>query len=136
MRNLKFRAWSKKEGCWCGAFSIHKSGMVSDMIDAEIDKDSGLALSDAHWGENDLEVTQFTGLQDIDNTDIYEGDILFFSYGIPPVRVHAEVVYRNGRYDVLTPGHTPSSCPLHELKETVGEYEVFGNIYQDAELLT
>ena len=54
------------------------------------------------------------------------GDIIGFSYGIPVVKVEAPAKYRNSRIDVLTKGHKPDSCPLYELEETVGEYEVIG----------
>ena len=54
------------------------------------------------------------------------GDIIGFSYGIPFVKVEAPVKYKNSRIDVLTKGHKPDSCPLYELEEAVGEYEVIG----------
>ena len=54
------------------------------------------------------------------------GDIIGFSYGIPFVKVEAPVKYKNSRIDVLTKGHKPDICPLYELEEAVGEYEVIG----------
>ena len=121
MRELKFRAWSKDTGCWCGAFSIHKSGMTSDMINAKIDKDSGLAISDAHWDENDLEVMQYTGLKDRDGKEIYEGDIIKV-LGNP-----SEVIFINSgfAYQSRKDNHIQ---PLGDFGSSA--YEVIGNKYE------
>ena len=48
------------------------------------------------------------------------GDIVMFSYGIPPVRVEAEVINRNGILIALTPGHNPPECRLRDLRRFVG----------------
>lgn len=140
MRQIKFRAWSKDAGCFCGAFSIHKSGMVSDMIDAKIDKDSGLALSDAHWGENDLIVTQYVGLKDREGTEIYEGDILsqYFCEFLPQhfgeeLKVEqgnfiGEVIYAHDCYRI----NDAENEVLHKI---LSDCVVIGNRYENSELL-
>lgn len=123
-REIKFRAWSPSNGCWCGAFSIHKSGNISDMIDAKIDKDSGLAISDPHWGENDLVLMQYTGLKDKNGVEIYEGDILE-DYDNQYIGV---VSFEKGAFIVTWEGEC---CDAFEWS---GE-AVVGNIYEHPHLL-
>ena len=67
---------------------------------------------------------------------MYEGDIVEFTYGIPPVHVTAKVVFKKGSFLVLTPGHKPESSPLGELEEYVGDFYVIGNIYENKELIS
>ena len=50
------------------------------------------------------------------------GDIVSFSYGIPPVGVKAKVVDRDGKLIVLTPGHNPEECNLRSLRTHVGDF--------------
>ena len=124
MRTIKFRAWSPSNGCWCASFSIHKSGKTSDMIDTKIDKDSGLAISDAHWGENDLEIMQFTGLLDKNGVEVFEGDVV--AIGEPQVKF--KVVFEDGAF--IFKGKY-KFFPLHEAEF----FEVIGNIYEHPHLL-
>lgn len=56
------------------------------------------------------------------------GDVVFFTYGIPPVRVLAEVVDRDGVLWVLTPGHRPSECRLRDLRRFVGGWYRWGRL--------
>jgi len=51
-------------------------------------------------------------IKDSDGTEVKEGDIIHFSYGIPPVGVRAPVVMRGGKLIALTTGHNPSECPV------------------------
>ena len=55
---------------------------------------------------------------------IKPGDIVRFSYGLPPIAVDAKIVRRGGRLTALTPGHNPPSCPVHSLKRFVGELHI------------
>ena len=50
------------------------------------------------------------------------GDKVEFKYGIPPVRVIAEVVDVDGELIAMTPGHTPEECPLRDLRRAVGDW--------------
>ncbi len=58
--------------------------------------------------------------KDDDGCATRAGDEVFFSYGIPPVGVIADVIERDGELWVLTPGHTPKECRLRNLRQFVG----------------
>ena len=64
--------------------------------------------------------------KDDDGMATRAGDIVMFSYGIPPVVVKAEVVSRDGVLWVLTPGHTPSECKLGRLRIHIGAWYRWG----------
>ena len=60
-------------------------------------------------------------MKDDDGVDVVAGDQVQFSYGIPPVRVVADVVEFRGNLTIITPkGHTPRLCLLRELRRHVG----------------
>ena len=61
-------------------------------------------------------------LLDDDGEPTGAGDTVEFSYGIPPVRVVAPVIERDGRLVALTPGHTPVECKLRSLRYFVGSW--------------
>ena len=58
--------------------------------------------------------------KDTDGRATRAGDIIQFCYGIPPVRVTAEIIERDGDLWALTPGHNPPECRLKNLKRHVG----------------
>ena|SRR3990167_4566414 len=75
MREIKFRAWNKKEKQWIG----------------------GYCFTPLNWPQfslNSFELTQFTGLHDKNGKEIYEGDIL---------TSNNEVVYKNDGYWITHP---------------------------------
>ena len=63
-----------------------------------------------------------TPYHDDDGIRIKERDWVMFTYGIPPVYVRGEVVRRDNRLIVLTPGHNPTHCRLSELRDFVGSF--------------
>lgn len=65
-----------------------------------------------------------TALRDSDGTEVKEGDILSFAYGIPPVPVLARVIERDGKLIALTPGHKPKECPVSQLEKHVCDFWV------------
>lgn len=54
--------------------------------------------------------------------EIKSGDTVSFSYGIPPVRVVAPIVERDGELIAITAGHNPPECPLRELRQSCGSF--------------
>jgi len=67
MREIKFRAWTKRDKCWCGAFAIHKDGFFS-----ESPNNPWTDLSK----QDEIVLEQFTGLKDKNGVKIFEGDRL------------------------------------------------------------
>jgi hypothetical protein len=68
-------------------------------------------------------VGQSTGLK-----EIYEGDIVAGSYGIPPVRVVAPVEYDGSAFVIKTPKHTPKEVTIRTAVECLG-IEAIGDIH-------
>ena len=84
---------------------------------------------------NQKTLGQFTGIQDSEGQDIYEGDILRSSYGIPPVKVLAPVVFMRGGFYAMTPNHNPKESLLSDFIYHLGYAEVIGNVHQNPALL-
>lgn len=120
MREIKFRAWDKKE-----------------KIMSQIDDFTGLNYSDeyeykyvcAHriiqW--TDLEVMQFTGLLDKNGKEIYEGDIVESLDGNK-----SEIVFDRGCF-VLQ--HEPRIRRSFDFIAEKNYFEIIGNIYENTELI-
>jgi len=61
-------------------------------------------------------------IKDSEGNIIRAGDVIGFSYGIPPRGVKAPVIERDGKLIAITKGNTPSECELGKLKKYVGEF--------------
>lgn len=111
MREFKFRAWDKEE---------------SEFIDI---KSFGFLESG-----DELVIMQYTGLIDINNTEVFEGDILKFTNDD-----FAYVSFYEGKYITITTYEgkytARSDFEDMDLDEALRIGEVIGNIYENPELL-
>ena len=129
MRDIKFRAWHKEKnimvydneddtyGYWDGCCNSNV-GMVNSILNSK-------------YYEN-YEFMQYTGLKDKNGKEIYEGDILRYSYNIAQIEDENYLVRQN-----------ICGWEMRKTKKKRGQrsvrytekMEIIGNIYENPELL-
>jgi uncharacterized phage protein (TIGR01671 family) len=138
MRELKFRAWDKKEKNWCPAFVINNIGDAHSSYGI-IDSISG---NISYWKENVI-LMQYTGLKDKNKKEIYESDIVKWSDGnyvhpsnprIAEVKFDPELCFFAVNCDSGRGHKFGFSNFIYT--DTKKHLEIIGNIYENPELLT
>lgn len=125
MRDMKFRAWDKKENKMLPDFTYNA------LLDARLNNVNS-------WKKSDRIKMQYTGLQDMHNVDIYEGDVVTFRYP-PAFRRTGTVVFQDGCFDVEfhNPIHLDNGTARQwdYLKVFVanGGVEILGNVFENPE---
>jgi YopX protein len=129
MREIKFRAWSNRDKCWCGAFSVHKSGLFTEITGARME--NGVCIAYADWidlsKQTEIVLMQYTGINDKNDKEIYEGDIVNSDY-----------------FPLSTVSFDDGAFILQAIKVKLFqrwvishfELEVIGNIYENPELIS
>ena len=123
MREIKFRIWDIEEK----KFIINKKDKISygdtkKCTSERIDFDNNSVEINT---KDRYSFLQYTGLKDMREKEIYEGDILFESFG----EEYFKVVFEDGSFRLKT-----GECSL-PLKEYAHICEIVGNIYETPELL-
>jgi len=114
-REIKFRVWNK----------IRNIFIVQGMNIIEFQEDAAMSLELPYMmSEEGTVIQQFTGLQDKNGKEIYEGDILKFNNGKNNL---SEVIYKLSSFYV---------CGINFganwwLEEYNDSYEVVGNILEN-----
>lgn len=122
MREIKIRAWYKpyKQMCQVESLRFDENGVYTAVLIEESFHDRRIVEAD------EIVIERYTGLKDINGTDIYEGDILIDDTGEPVE--YWVVKFADGGFVGECAGVTESLFELTNL-------EVVGNIHEDSELV-
>ena len=117
-RTIKFRAWNKSKG-----------QMVPDY--AHFDK-QGKLVTVLTYPEDEYELMQYTGLQDKNGVEIYEGDI---------IKLKQNTIWQVAYNEEKVKWHMWAIDPTNSINITKkathnDKYEVIGNVFENPELLT
>lgn len=134
MREIKFRAWNKEEN---KMIPFNKLWFETESGFAEV-KEFDEAAGKYKEGTSDFVLMQYTGLEDKNGKEIYEGDILDLSLEDDSV-LRCEIVYQAPSF--CRKWHHANTIRLRQREiepmawNTYILYEVIGNIYENKELL-
>lgn len=132
MRTIKFRAWEKYDKDY--AEEIGEPGKMH-FGDAwgenqEVQEKRTIVIAgiyhDSSWDWDDFTVMQFTGLQDKNGKEIYEGDIF---------QDEEDSVYNAVEWDEFHCGWTTSQWFIGKDMHELERMEIIGNIYENPNLL-
>ena len=118
MREIKFRVWDKinKDMFNVESINFQERRVYKDTV--------------SYRKFEDIDLMQYTGLKDKNNKEIYEGDILFESFG----ERNYKVVFKNGSFRTEFEGYFDEYS--FDLIDVVLDLcEIIGNIYENPELM-
>lgn len=122
-REIKFRAWDKKNKQWLFGYELPNLGGFSLMGEVMMMGEWAALLSNRFPNDvKEIAVMQWTGLKGEGGKEIYEGDLLRFSDGT--VR---EVGFKTGMFGAGV------DFNFHQIQS---DCEIIGNIHENPELLT
>ncbi len=125
MREIKFRAWDKKNNRMVFTRTIQDFPSISDEGIIVAHKwEKGRLIKTSSFAD-DLIWLEYTGLKDKNNREIYEGDIVKYADACYP----ATIVFSDGSFLIKW---AEEEMPLRDMEEDI---EVIGNIYENPELL-
>ena len=126
MREIKFRAWVKEKKA---IFEVILIDYVTKKVTYLLERVGHLlSIRDAKF--NNVELMQYTGLKDKNGKEIYEGDILFESFG----ERYYKVVFENGSFRAEFEGDFEEHS--FDLIDVVAQgCKIVGNIYENPELI-
>ena len=130
MRELKFRAWLKKEKKMVFISSLdffYPTGLISEFMYVTDDLDERAEGIDA-------EIMQYTGLKDKNSKEIYEGDILGYKTLAHNRTWNCIVSFEDGSFIYREPSPWDKYSIILRGDE-MSSAEVIGNIYENPELL-
>ena len=133
MRELKFRAWDIKNNHYV---NVHR--LILDQFGAIDYADVVYNGKLYKLYPSEVIIEQYTGLEDKNDKEIYEGDIVKTKSPDMPNFNAGAIVMQQQMYLII---NTPTyNDPRHSHSETLGYYcdtecEVIGNIHENPELL-
>ena len=131
MREIKFRGKREDNGEWVVGYTRYSNKKSIIMVD--------LLEQEDYWVSSET-VGQYTGLQDRNGVEIYEGDIVAFEdsdggYEYPDLAVNTGIVEYGELGFYFTNRIAVEMDDFYIKDGRCDEVEVIGNIYENRELL-
>lgn len=136
MREIKFRAWNKEYGEMCYSTNVA-------LYEKREFYPFGIIVGFSHYPTNDWELMQYTGLRDKNGKEVYEGDIVRYTFDNPDSVLSTEngLKIRTGKIfwqewrASFAIGCQMANNDLFKYVRNGNRVEVIGNIYENPELL-
>jgi len=143
MRRIKFRAWQKsvrglnsRGMMWQSdeTFKDYVVGFNGSVYEKFVDSFAGESFDNYRDVSDNSVLMQYTGLNDKNGREIYEGDVVRYKLG-------GEWIVGDVRYDVPSARYVKRAERIGELwdykdlSSYLGSTSVIGNIHEDPELL-
>ena len=128
MRELKFRAWANGYEKWCHRIEYIDDGLWLGYVDDGV----------GELSTTDIVVEQYTGLQDKNGKEIYEGDIVKLTGKVAKNKgTLYKVVWDNflTGFDLISLERSKEDIGYLNEVEMEERYKVIGNIHENPELL-
>jgi len=146
MRDIKFRAWDKKNKMMRTVDELLNLWTVNDHGGEAKTTPSITVVNQSYRGDDlqmvvgkDCELMQYTGLKDKNGKEIYEGDVVSYqtSMGFDASETYEEVEEVKYKSGAFTPVYL-SKRGFHDYNDKpviVKDLEVIGNIYEHPKLV-
>jgi uncharacterized phage protein (TIGR01671 family) len=126
MRDIKFRVWDNKDNCWTSPARLNEYDSKCFIYEF---------FGSCYQRDNYI-ISQYTGLNDNNNKEIYEGDIVHYlfdgnSYPKEAVDKNLICVYDTSNAWFVFREHIDDSDDGYYWLEVKNNIEVVGNIYEN-----